>query len=418
MPAADAAALAYDWEGIWARDNQLEPDGDAWLVWLILAGRGFGKTRTGSELVRKWSEDSNARVALVGRTAADVRDVMVEGESGILACSPPWDRPHYEPSKRRLTWATGAIATTYSADQPDLLRGPQHTHAWCDELAAWRRLQETWDNLLFGLRLGDVPRCVVTTTPRPLLLLRRLMQDKRTRTTRGATYDNLHNLAPPFREAVLQRYEGTTLGRQELMGELLDEIPGALWKRSRIDELRVSAAPELRRIVVAVDPSASSGADSDECGIVVAGIDSARCGYVLEDLSGVLSPDQWARRAVDAFVRWDADRIVYEANQGGDMVALTLRTVRASVPLTAVHARRGKHTRAEPVAALYEQGRVHHVGLFAQLEDQQCNWTPDSTDSPDRMDAAVYALTELMLGTQTVTARVDNSALEGGESMP
>lgn len=332
----------------------------------------------------------------MGRTAADVRDVMIEGESGILAVSPPWCRPVYQPSKRRLTWPNGAIATTYSGDKPDQLRGPQHDGAWCDEVAAWR-YPDAWDQLNFGLRLGDDPRAVVTTTPRPVKHVRELIADHSTHTTRGSTYDNRGNLAPQFFQQIIRKYEGTRLGRQELNAELLEDNPYALWKRSRIDELRVTKAPELRQIAVAIDPAVSCTEDSAETGIVVGGVAADGQGYILDDCSLQESPAGWARQAVSAFHRHKANYLVAEVNQGGDMVRHTLQTVEATVPIRTVHASRGKLTRAEPVAALYEQGRVHHVGCFPQLEDQMCEWIPGEA-SPDRMDALVWVLTLLMVG--------------------
>lgn len=389
-------ALLYAWE-FWARPTQLEPRGD-WSTWLISAGRGFGKTRTGAEWVRRRARNPRARIALVGATASDVRDVMVEGESGILAISPPWERPVYEPSKRRITWPNGALATTYSADEPDRLRGPQHTDAWADETAAWR-YAEAWDQLQFGLRLGGNPRAVVTTTPRPTDLIRTLLADPSTVVTRGSTFANRANLAPQFLARILAKYRGTRLGRQELYAELLDDTPGALWNYTQIEELRVKHHAGLKRIVVAIDPSTTSDAESAECGIVAAGLGEDDHGYVLEDVSGVLSPDAWARRAVGAYERLEADRIVAEVNNGGDLVETVIRTVDKNVSYSAVHASRGKHTRAEPVAALYEQKKVHHVGGFAKLEDQMCTWDAVSGQkSPDRMDALVWALTELMIG--------------------
>lgn len=403
----ELAALEYDWP-FWARPNQLPPPGD-WGTWLLLAGRGFGKTRTGAEWVRSITSDCG-RIALVGPTAADVRDVIVEGESGLLAVSPPWDRPSYEPSKRRVTWPNGAMATCYSADEPERLRGPQHDAAWCDEAGAWR-YAETWDMLMFGLRLGDHPRACVTTTPKPVKLIRDLLRDPSTAVTRGSTFDNRANLAPKFLRTVVQRYEGTRLGRQELMAELLDDVPGALWKRGDIDAGRVPAAPaSLRRIVVAVDPATTSGEDSDETGIVVAGIGVDGFGYVLEDLTCRDTPQGWARVAVDAYARHRADRIVAEANQGGDMVEATIRTVLSQVPYSRIHAKRGKVLRAEPVSALYEQHRVRHVGSLAALEDQMCGFTSDFDPakagySPDRVDALVYALSELMVGVEVRPAR-------------
>lgn len=401
----EAEALLYDWP-FWARPNQLPPPGD-WRVWLVLAGRGFGKTRTGAEWLRDQVENrGRGRLALVAPTAADARDVMVEGESGILAISPPWFRPVYEPSKRRLTWPNGAIATTYSADEPDRLRGPQHDGAWADELAAWK-YPEAWDMLMFGLRLGMDPRAVVTTTPKPVRLIRELLAAATTVVTRGSTYENAANLAPAFLEQIVTKYKGTRLGRQELDGEVLDDVPGALWTRKVLDDLRRTTAPELVRVVVAIDPAVTSGEDSDETGIVVAGRGADGHGYVLADLSCRMSPDGWARRAVNALQDHKADRIVAEVNNGGDLVERVIRTVERTVPYKAVHASRGKRVRAEPIAALYEQGKVHHVGSLPDLEDQMCTYLPEGSDkSPDRVDALVWALTELMLGA-SVTAPID-----------
>lgn len=398
----ESLALLDDWL-FWARASQLPPEGD-WRVWLLLAGRGFGKTRSGAEWVRHRVETGVAhRVALVAPTAADARDVMVEGESGLLAIAPDDFRPHYEPSKRRLTWPNGAIATCFSADEPARLRGPQHDCAWCDELAAWR-YAEAWDMLLFGLRLGEDPRAVVTTTPRPTPLLRALMRAPDTALTRGATRENARNLAPGFLAQIVRKYEGTRLGRQELEAELLEDAPGALWRRETLDRLRCApqTVPALRRVVVAIDPAASSAEGADETGIVVAGLGEDGQGYVLEDGSGRYAPERWACEAVALLRRHRADRIVAEVNNGGDMVESVLRMVDASVSFKAVRASRGKVMRAEPVAALYEQGRVHHLGAFAALEDQMCSFTADfdrsrAGSSPDRLDALVWALTELMV---------------------
>lgn len=405
----DAADLLHDWR-FWARASQLPPPGD-WRVWLILAGRGFGKTRTGAEWVRAEVEaNRRGRMALIGATAADVRDVMVEGESGIMATARPSFRPIYEPSKRRVTWPNGAIATTYSADEPDRLRGPQHDGGWADELAAWRR-PEAWDMFLFGLRLGADPQALVTTTPRPTKIIRDLMASATTHTTRGATYDNLDNLAPAFAEQIIAKYEGTRLGRQELYAELLTDTPGALWTWAMLDSRQ--PAPDLARVVVAVDPAATSGEGSDETGIVVAGVGVDGRGYVLADRSCRLSPDGWARRAVQAFDDFDADLVVAEANNGGDMVEQTIRTVRKTIPYRKVHASRGKQTRAQPVAALYEQGKVSHVEAFAELEEQLTSWTPESGTSPDRLDALVWALTELMLNAPPPAANAAAAPTRG-----
>jgi phage terminase large subunit-like protein len=396
----EADRFDYDWTR-WARDEQKAPPGD-WRVWLLLAGRGFGKTRTGAELVRRRVGMRTARhIALVAPTAADARDVMVEGESGLLAIAPPWNRPEYEPSKRRLTWENGAIATTYSADEPERLRGPQHDFAWCDELAAWR-YPEAWDMLMFGLRLGDDPRAVVTTTPRPTKLIKALVADPKVVVTHGSTWDNKDNLAPAFLQQIVRRYEGTRLGRQELEAEILDDVPGALWTHGLIDATRVNTVPSLTRVVVAIDPAVSSDEHADETGIVVAGKDAAGHGYVLADLSGRYAPTEWARTAIAAYHAHNADRIVAEINNGGEMVEATLRMVDAAVPFAAVHASHGKVARAEPAAALYEQGRVHHLGALPRLEDQMCCFAHDydrqaAGYSPDRVDALVWALTELLV---------------------
>ncbi|MBZ5588139.1 MAG: terminase family protein [Acidobacteriia bacterium] len=406
LSAAERQQLAYEWR-FWARPEQLAPPGE-WSTWLILTGRGWGKNRTGAEWIRAEVESGRRkRLALVARTAADVRDTVVEGESGLLAISPPGFRPEWEPSKRRLTWPNGAIGTTYTADEPDALRGPQHDGAWCDELASWRAGPEAWSNLMMGLRLGRDPRVVVTTTPRPVKLVKDLLADPHTVVTRGRTYDNLENLAPTFQRTVIARYVGTRLGRQELEGLVLEDAQGALWKRDLIEAHRVAKAPELRRIVVALDPSGTSGADSDECGIGVAALGADGHGYVLDDRSGVMSPAEWGKLAVSLYHMHSADRIVAEANFGGDMCEQVIRGVRdaedrpvgASVPYKKLTASRGKAARAEPVAALYEQGRVHHVGVFAELEDELCSWEPNSGQrSPNRLDWLVWALTELMLG--------------------
>ncbi len=399
LDAGDRSALDHDWRTE-ARPEQLPPPGD-WRVWLLLAGRGFGKTRAGAEWVRDQVKEGNAgRIALVAPTAADARDVMIEGESGILAVTPDRARPLYEPSKRRITWPNGAVATAYSAEEPDRLRGPQHDAAWCDELAVWRH-DAAWDMLMFGLRLGRDPRCVVTTTPKPGRLLRSLMQDPTVALTRGTTYDNRANLAPAFFASIVKRYEGTRLGRQELLAELLEDVPGALWSRDVIERGAIPVAPALARIVVAIDPAISTGDDADETGIVVAGVGEDGHGYVLDDLSGRHAPHEWARRAVAAYKGHQADRIVAETNNGGDLVESTLRVIDPNAAFRAVHASRGKAIRAEPVAALYEQGRVHHVGRLSALEDQMCEFTADKPrargQSPDRVDALVWAITDLMI---------------------
>jgi phage terminase large subunit-like protein len=410
MASSFAAQLADALETSWpamARPNQLPPPGGWWQIWLLLAGRGFGKTRTLAEWVCQQTASGQAsRIALVAATAADARDVLVEGESGILAVAPPWFRPVYESSKRRLTWPNGALATTFSAEEPERLRGPQHDAAVCDELGSWSR-PETWDMLQFGLRLGGNPRCLVATTPRPTKLIRELLarEGHDVAITRGSTYENRANLAPGFFAQVIRKYEGTRLGRQELNAEILDDVPGALWSRALIEETRWPVhrnIPDLVRIVVAIDPAMSSGEDADETGIIVAGKDVDGHGYVLADLSGRYPPTEWAKAAIAAYKEHKADRIVAEVNNGGEMVEATLRVLDPNVSYTAVRASRGKVTRAEPIAALYEQDRIHHLGAFAQLEDQMCGFSSDfdrqtAGYSPDRVDALVWAFTELLV---------------------
>lgn len=421
----EATVLLYDWS-LWARDSQLEPTGVDWVTWLILAGRGYGKTRTGAETINKWAKEGWAkRIALIGSDAADARDVMVEGDSGILECSPRDFMPIYEPSKKKLTWPNGCRAFLFSAEDPDSLRGPQFHAAWSDELCKWSYGQDTWDNLQMGLRLGKAPRQIVTTTPRPIKLLKEIILRSDTVITKGSTYENLTNLAKPFRKAVVDRYEGTRLGRQELNAELLDDIPGAMWQRSLLDELRASRHEsedmvtyqgrkvDMAEIVVAVDPPIKSASDSDECGIVAAGKGRDARGYVLADVSVRGTPDEWGTAAVQLFDKLGANWMIYEANQGGEMVAHVLRSCAKALrdkgerttdhlPLKAVHATKGKATRAEPVSALYEQKRVSHVGFMALLEDQMCEFTSDFDKkkagySPDRLDAMVWALTALMV---------------------
>ncbi|CAB4143855.1 COG5323 Uncharacterized conserved protein [uncultured Caudovirales phage] len=383
-----------------ARSDQLPPEGD-WRTWMILAGRGWGKTRTGAETVRLWVEAGYKRIALIGPTAADVRDVMIEGESGILAVFPADQRPLYEPSKRRIVFANGAIATAYTADEPDRLRGPQHDAAWCDELAAWRRGDAAWSNMLMGLRLGRDPKVVVTTTPRPIPLVKGIMTTTTTKTTRGRTMDNAANLAPQFLSEVVARYEGTRLGRQELDGEVVETVEGALWNLEMIERARVGEAPALVRIVVAVDPAVSANAASDWTAITVAGITSDKSVYILASEQLKAGPEQWASRVWALFDHYQADKVVAEKNQGGDMVTTVLRQVRRNGPIKTVHAKRGKTLRAEPVAHLYELGRVHHVGILRELEDQMTTF-PVACLNDDLVDATVYAVTELTQSTGTV----------------
>lgn len=402
--------LLHDWRFL-ARDSQVAPDGD-WQNWLILAGRGFGKTRTGAEWAREQVKAGASRLGLIAPTAGDARDIMVEGESGLLAVcwagdrthtGEPLGRPSYEPSKRRVTWANGAIATLFSAEEPERLRGPQHDRLWCDELAAWKYLRETWDMAMFGLRLGDQPRTCITTTPKPLPLVKEIAKDPKTVITRGSTFDNAANLAGTFLKAVRDKYEGTRLGRQELNAEILDDLPGALWTRADLDKCRVRSAPEMSRIVVSVDPSGARGSsdEGDSIGIIVAGKGVDGRAYVFADRSCKLSPAGWGRRAVEAFHEFKGDRVVAERNFGGAMVEHVIRTTDKNVSYKEVTASRGKVARAEPVAALYEQGKVSHVGALPELEDQLCLMAPEGfggEGSPDRADALVWAISELMLG--------------------
>jgi len=400
----EIASLNHDWH-FWARPNQLPPEG-LWNTWLILAGRGFGKTRAGSEWIRMIARDNpGCRIALVAETAADARDVMILGDSGIISCDPTLDQESWSPTNRCITWPNGSKAWAYNATEPDQLRGPQHHFAWVDELAKFRKIQEVWDQLQFGLRLGEHPRSLVTTTPQPKDLIKKLVVDPDTVVTRGATLDNKANLAKSTVKALYERYGGTRFGRQELEGEILGDIPGALWSREDIDNNRVTEAPEdLLRVVVSVDPAASAEEKSDENGIVVVGLsrdkDGYARGYVLEDASLRGTPEEWAKKAVSLYRKWEADKIVAEKNQGGLMVEAVIKAQDRTVPVKLVHASRGKVIRAEPISALYEQGRVHHVGRHDLLEDQMCEFSIDNIrggdhGSPDRVDALVWGLTEI-----------------------
>ncbi len=390
-----------DWE-FTGRPEQKPPEG-GWRNWLLMGGRGSGKTRAGAEWVHELAAGSgprsDLRIALVAETLGDAREVMVDGVSGIWRVARRM-RPEVEISRRRLVWPNGAMAQFFSSEDPESLRGPQFHFAWCDELAKWKYAEETFDMLQFALRLGTAPRQLITTTPRPLPLLKRLIADPGTRLTRIATVDNAKNLAPGFIAALQARYGGTRLGRQELGGELVEDREDALWKREQIEALTVRMTEPLRRIVVAVDPPASAGRSSC-CGIVVAGLLGSGRAVVLADCSVEgASPADWANAVVRAYRRFEADRIVAEINQGGDMVAAMLKSVDVNLPVTTVRAMRGKYLRAEPVAALYEQGRVVHAARFTALEDQMCDFGPDglsSGRSPDRLDALVWALTALIL---------------------
>lgn len=406
------AVYALPWLfDFWALPHQRPPEGD-WNTWVLMGGRGAGKTRAGAEWVRSKVEGNGpldkgdcTRVALVGETVEQVREVMIFGESGILACSPPDRRPEWQATRKRLVWPNGAMAYVVSASDPEGLRGPQFDCAWLDELAKWKKARAVWDMLQFTLRLGDAPQQMITTTPRNVAILREILAAKDTVVSRAPTRANRANLAPSYLQKVLGDYEGTRLGRQELDGELLEDYQGALWRLADIDALRVEDLPTLDRIVVAVDPPATSGADADACGIVVAGVSMQGpprewTGYVLADLTVEnATPNVWAEVVAKAYQDFEADRVVAEVNQGGEMVEAVLRQHSPLIPYRSVRATRGKVARAEPVSALYEQGRVHHAGKYRALEDEMCKVTQagyQGRGSPDRVDALVWALVDLM----------------------
>lgn len=409
----DPDTLQWDWT-FWGRPEQQAPPGDDWNIWLLLAGRGFGKTRTAAEWVReqaKYTNTGQRRFALVARTAADVRDVIVEGESGIINVSPPSERPHYEPSKRRLTWPNGNMATLFTADEPDSLRGPQFTHAWGDEVAAWRQTPDAagmtaFDNLRVGTRLGAKPKILVTTTPKRVPLLYALIAEStknpgKVIVTKGSTMDNRGNLSEAYMEAIMGVYEGTRLAQQELYGEMLSDVEGALWVPELIDRGRESQLPmgtPLR--VVAVDPSVAEN-PRDECGIVVCASTGERDLYkrnawVLEDATVHGSPDVWANKVVAMARKWGCP-VVAEVNQGGALVRNAINTIDPSIRVLEVHSKHGKALRAEPITLAYEQNRVHHVGYLAELESQMISWIPGEGKSPDRVDALVHGLTALLI---------------------
>lgn len=397
------AARRATWEAVLARPEQLPTDEADWSVWLYLAGRGAGKTRTAAEwivwqaLTQNWS-----RWAVIAPTFGDVRDTCAEGESGLIPILRQYGAlDYYNRSTGDIKLTNGSRIKLFSADEPDRLRGPQHHGAWCDELAAWR-YPDTYDQLQFGLRLGEHPKTVITTTPRPIPLIRQLIAktDGSVRLVRGSTFDNAANLAPSALVELQARYNGTRLGRQELYGEILDDVEGALWTKGVIDRNRVESAPPLARLAVSIDPAVTNTKDSDETGIIVLGSDAAGNGYVIADYSFKGSPNEWAQKAVEVFRTHKADSILVEVNQGGDMVSAVLRQVDMSLPIQEVRAHIGKKLRAEPVAAMYEQGRIKHVGEFTKLEEQMTLWTPDSPDSPDRLDAMVQGFSSL-IGTSS-----------------
>lgn len=394
---AELAALRYDWS-FWGRDEQQEPAGD-WSTWLALAGRGFGKTEAGVQWVRKRVQEGARSIALVAETQKDLEEVVVPR---LIACHPPHEAPTARYRPVRITWPNGAVALGYNGTEPDQLRGPEFDTAWVDELAKYRYAQDTWDMLQFTMRRGAKPRVFISTTPRPIPIIKAIAADRNTVITRGRTFDNAANLSPSFIETIKRKYEGTRLGRQELNAEILDDVPGALWTRAMVEAALVRQAPQMARVVVALDPSGTKGSEDagDSIGLVVAGKGIDGNAYVLADRTCKLSPDGWGRIAVNAYREFKADRIVAERNFGGAMVEHVIRSVDRTVAYKEVTASRGKVIRAEPVAALYEQGRVKHVGGFAELEDQMCAMTSSGflgEGSPDRLDAAVWAITELML---------------------
>lgn len=391
----------YDWLAR-ARPSQLPPSGD-WRTWLILAGRGFGKTRTGAETIRYWVRQGRyKRIALVGASIQEVQKVMIEGESGLLAVHPRGEAPAFQASKRRLIWPNGAVALLYGAEYYEQLRGPQFDFAWIDEFAKFRHAEQFWHQLQLCLRLGENPRCLITTTPRPIPILRKLIESPEVYITKGSTFENEANLAPAYIEQIKKQFLDTTLGAQELYAEMLTEEAGALWNREII---RYQEPPtnklqilDLERIIIAIDPATTHHQDSDETGIIVAGINHDKKAYILEDLSGKYSPNDWGQRVAEAYWRYKADRVVAEVNKGGDLVEQVVRSVDPTISYKSVRATRGKYTRAEPVAALYEQRRVFHTRPFTKMESQMCSFIPGcGSSSPDRMDALVWAVTELLL---------------------
>ncbi len=404
-----------------AREDQFPPQfaqgGGPWTMWLVMGGRGAGKTRTGAEWVRgialgepEFATKPVGRIALIGETSADARDVMVEGVSGILSVHAAHERPEWQPSRRRLEWKNGAVAQVFSAEDPESLRGPQFECAWLDEFAKWRHAEEAFDMLQFGLRLGAHPRQLVTTTPRPIAMLRKFMADPHTAVTHASTYANAENLAQGYLSRIVKRYAGTRLGRQELQGEIVEERADALWSRAMLDGLREEKAPAMQRIVIAIDPPASSSQRADNCGLVAAGIDEDGIVHVLDDATlSAARPQVWARAAIALYEKHEADQIVAEVNQGGEMVEAVIREAGAHAPVTKVRATRGKYLRAAPVAQLYEQGRVRHAGSFPELEDEMCAFGPDGlpgSRSPDRLDALVWAVTALALGKKAGEPRL------------
>jgi phage terminase large subunit-like protein len=396
---AEFEAIGADWN-FWARPEQLPPPGN-WTTWLILAGRGFGKTRSGAEWVRSKVERGDAgRIALVGRSAADVRDIQVEGESGLIATASPHFRPKYLSSKRRVEWPNGAYALMFSSEEPDGLRGLQHDLAWSDELASWKYIDDTWSNLQLGLRLGANPQNLVSTTPKPvkrirLLVNRAKLVGSNIVVTKGSSYANRANLSPAFFEEIVSEYEGTRLGQQELYAEILDDVPGALWRRWMFEPGRRIRPMDLRRVVVAIDPAVSTGEGSAQTGIIVVGEDTLQRYFALADRTLRGTPNEWANAAIDAYHEFEADRVIGEVNNGGDMVEAVVKNIDENIPFKSVRATRGKMLRAEPIATLYEKGRGFHPYPLVDLEDQLCNWEHGSDILVDRLDALVWGMTYL-----------------------
>lgn len=397
-----------------ARSKQIQPKEDHY-IWLILAGRGWGKTRTGAQDIALYAlRNPNTISAVVAPTHGDLRRVCFGGPSGLMTIIPnecfstQKDRKGYSQSTSEIRLFNGSKIIGYAASEPERLRGPQFHRAWVDELAAWRYNQEAFDQLMFGLRLGKNPQCVITTTPKPINLIKELINRKDVIITKGNTFENKDNLAETALSMLKDRYEGTNLGRQELYAEIIEEYEGALWNSKMIEDTRINEDDErdLKQIIVAIDPAVTANENSDETGIVVVGKDYNEAYYVLEDLSGRYSPDKWARKAIDCYYEWGADRIVAEVNNGGDLVERLLRSIDYNIPYRSVRATRGKLTRAEPISALYEQKRVHHVGYFSELESQMCSYTGETRPSPDRLDALVWGMTEISKSRGEVNWRI------------
>jgi phage terminase large subunit-like protein len=405
-------ALYTEWLKV-ARSKQLAPE-QKHYIWLILAGRGWGKTRTGAQDIALYAlRNPNSNCAVVAPTHGDLRRVCFNGPSGLFSIIPKecylQEKGYkgYSSSVSEIRLFNGSKIVGFAAQEPDRLRGPQFHRAWCDELAAWR-YPEAFDQLMFGLRLGDNPKCVITTTPKPTKIIKTLLEREDCVVTKGSTFENEANLAESALSMLKDRYEGTVLGRQELFAEVIDQFDGALWTPAMIEETRLSSTfeQELKNIIVAIDPAVTANKNSDETGIIVVGKDHNNVFYVLEDLSGKYTPDQWARKAINAFYDWDADRIVAEVNNGGDLVERLLRSVDTHIPYRSVHATRGKIVRAEPISALYEQKRVHHLGVFTELESQMCTYNGENQESPDRLDALVWGLSELNKSSGNINWRI------------